>query len=102
MLGEYYLFKAIGFFERLSGVISLIAAMFTVTWIQRHNELTALMAAGISRVRVVMPVIVACITMAILTGAGRELVIPRFRQQIVVATPQPDGRSGPASAAPSG
>lgn len=81
-LGDYYFYKSIGFFERLSGVISLIAAMFTVTWIQRHNELTALMAAGISRVRVVKPVIFACVTLALLTAAGRELVIPRMRQQL--------------------
>ncbi len=80
VLGGYYFFKSIGFFERLSGVISLIAAMFTVTWIQRHNELTALMAAGISRARVVKPVIMACITLAALTALGREMVIPRLRQ----------------------
>jgi len=82
VLSEYYFYKSIGFFERLSGVISLIAAMFTVTWIQRHNELTALMAAGISRVRVVKPVIMACVTLAVLTAAGRELVIPRMRQEL--------------------
>jgi lipopolysaccharide export system permease protein len=82
VLGEYYFYKSIGFFERLSGVISLIAAMFTVAWIQRHNELTALMAAGISRVRVVKPVILACVALALLTAAGRELIIPRFRQQL--------------------
>lgn len=82
VLGGYYFFKSIGFFERLSGVISLIAAMFTVTWIQRHNELTALMAAGISRARVVKPVIMACITLAVLTALGRETVIPRLRPQM--------------------
>jgi lipopolysaccharide export system permease protein len=82
VLGEYYFYKSIGFFERLSGVISLIAAMFTVAWIQRHNELTALMAAGITRVRVVKPVIVACITLAVLTAVGREVVIPRLRKQM--------------------
>ena len=30
-------------------MLTLIAAMFTVTWIQRHNELTALEAAGIPK-----------------------------------------------------
>ncbi len=82
VLSGYYFYKSIGFFERLSGVISLIAAMFTVTWIQRHNELTALMAAGISRVRVVKPVISACVALALLTAVGREMVIPRMRQEL--------------------
>ena len=63
-------------------MISLIAAMFTVAWIQRHNELTALMAAGITRVRVVKPVIMACITLAVLTAIGREAIIPRLRKQM--------------------
>ena len=82
VLADYYFYKSIGFFERLSGVISLIAAMFTVTWIQRHNELTALMAAGLSRVRIVKPVIIACIALALLTAVGREVIIPRFRAQL--------------------
>ena len=82
VMGEYCFYRSIGFFERLSGVIALIAAMFTVTWIQRHNELTALMAAGVSRARVVKPVIAACITIALLTATGRELVIPRLRSEL--------------------
>lgn len=82
VLVEYCFYRSIGFFERLSGVISLIAAVFTVTWIQRHNELTALMAAGISRARVVQPVIAACITIALFTAAGRELLIPRLRTEL--------------------
>ena len=33
--------------------------MFTITWIQRHQEMTALFAAGVSRVRVLRPVLIA-------------------------------------------
>ena len=51
VLSEYYFYKSIGFFERLSGVISLIAAMFTVAWIQRHNELTAPWPRAYARTR---------------------------------------------------
>ena len=47
----------IAFFDRMSGVLTLIAVMFTVTWIQRHQEMTALLAAGISRRRVLRPVL---------------------------------------------
>ena len=91
VLGEYYFYKSIGFFERLSGVISLIAAMFTVAWIQRHNELTALMAAGISRVRVVKPVIMACITLAVLTAVGREVDHSAVAQANEPRRSRPDG-----------
>ena len=46
---------AISFFDRTSGILTLISAMFTVTWIQRHNELTALQAAGVAKFRVLRP-----------------------------------------------
>ncbi len=82
LMGQYYVFRTLMFFERVSGVLALVAAMFTVTWIQRHNELTALMAAGISRVRVVTPVIAAAAAISLVTAAGRECVIPNFRAQL--------------------
>ena len=47
ILGEFYAYRAIVFFDRIGGILTMISAMFTVTWIQRHNELTALMAAGV-------------------------------------------------------
>ena len=40
--GRVYAYRALSFFDSTSQIVSLIAAMFTVTWIQRHNELTAL------------------------------------------------------------
>lgn len=82
MMGEYYAFRTLKVFEQLGGVLALVAAMFTVTWIQRHNELTALMAAGISRMRVVTPVIVAAAAISLISATARELVIPNFRAQL--------------------
>jgi lipopolysaccharide export system permease protein len=82
LLGRHYSYQSIAFFDRLAGMLTLIAAMFTVTWIQRHNEMTALMSAGISRIRVVAPVIVGAIVISVIAAANRELVIPRFRHQL--------------------
>src|SRR3989304_1388656 len=58
-LAGFYAYRAIAFFDRTSGVLTLVALMFTVTWIQRHHEMTALLAAGITRTRVLRPVLVA-------------------------------------------
>ncbi len=82
LMGRYYIFRAIFFFDRMAGILTLVSAMFTVTWIRRHNELTALMAAGISRVRVVLPVICASMLIALFAAANRELVIPNFREEL--------------------
>ena len=79
---SFYGYKAIMFFDVLSGLLTLAAAMFTVAMIQRHNEMTALLAAGISRLRVVRPMIVAGVVISILAAMSRELVIPKFRDEL--------------------
>lgn len=79
---QYYTLRSIYFFDRTSGVLALIAAMFTVTWIQRYNELTALLAAGLPTRRVMKPVFVAAIAISLLAAANREIIIPRFSHQL--------------------
>lgn len=79
---SFYGYQCIMFFERLSGLLTLMASMFTVAWLQRHNEMTALQAAGLRRLRIVRPLIVAGVTIACVSATGRELVIPRFREQL--------------------
>lgn len=83
VLGEFYLFRSIFFFDRISAVLAMVAAMFTITWIQRHQELTALMAAGISRIRAAKPVLAAALVVTIVATATREFVIPLARHELV-------------------
>ena len=82
VLGRYYVCHSVWFFDRTVGLVTLTAAMFTVAWLQRHNELTALMAAGIPRVRVVRPVIGAAIVVVFLGALNREMVIPLLRDEL--------------------
>ena len=82
VLLEFYSYRAIDLFDQTSGVLALAAAMFTVTWIERHNEMTALMAAGVSRFRVLVPVMIAALLLACFAAANRELVIPQIREQL--------------------
>ncbi len=82
LLGSYYGYRMILFFDRTSALLTLISAMFTVTWIQRHNELTALLSAGISRVRVVAPIIAAAVSLSLAAVAVREVVIPRLANEL--------------------
>lgn len=80
--GRYYAFQSLGFFNKTSGVLTLIAAMFTVTWIQRHNEMTALLAAGVPRLKVLKPVLIAAIGVAIAAAGMREFVLPELRHEL--------------------
>jgi lipopolysaccharide export system permease protein len=81
-LASYYGYRSLAFFDKMSGVLTLIAVMFTVTWIQRHHEMTALLAAGIPRLRVLRPVLIAAVGISLLAAANREIVIPNIRHQL--------------------
>jgi len=82
IMGVFYAYRAIAFFDRTSGVMTLIAVMFTITWIQRHHEMTALLAAGISRIRVLRPVLLAAIFVGLLAAANREVIMPNIREHL--------------------
>lgn len=82
LLARYYGCQSVMVLDRSASLIMLIAAMFTVTWIQRHNEMTALLAAGVPRWRILLPVILASATLVGMAIANRELVIPSLRDQL--------------------
>jgi len=82
VLFEYYGARSLTFIDQLSGVLTLIAAMFTLAAIERHNEVTALMAAGISKTRVVMPLIAMVVVVSLLATASREWAIPAVKHKL--------------------
>jgi lipopolysaccharide export system permease protein len=84
ILVSFYAYRAVHFFDRTSGILTLTAVMFTVTWIQRHHEMTALLAAGITRTRVLRPVLMAAIGVSLLAAANRELFMPTIRHQLAL------------------
>lgn len=83
IMGKYYAYRSLSFFDRTGGILAMIAALFTATWLQRHNELTAMLAAGISKFRVIKPLLAAAIVVSLLGVANRELVIPRIRNELM-------------------
>lgn len=94
VLAKYYSYRSLAFFDRTSGILALIAAMFTVTWIQRHNELTALLAAGIPRMTVLRPLIFAALAITVVAAVCREFVVPGIRQELARDYKNLDGQAG--------
>ncbi len=80
VLASYYSCRLIWFFDATSPVISLASAMFALSWLERHNELTALLAAGVTRWRLARPVIVFSAVVALVAAGNRELLLPRIRE----------------------
>lgn len=82
VLLAYYGPQAPWFFDLISRVVSLIAAVFAVTWLQSNNEMPALMAAGISRWRIIKPLVAAVGVVSLLAAMNREIVIPLMRDRL--------------------
>jgi lipopolysaccharide export system permease protein len=82
-IGVYYSYKIAQVFDRLCEAIVLLAAMFTVAWIQRNNELLPVLSAGVSTRRMVVPVLLGACGMLGLTIANQELVLPRVDNYIL-------------------
>lgn len=82
VLGRYYGFRLISFFDATSGVIALASGMFALSWLERHNELTALLAAGVTRWRIARPALIFAGCVALIAAANRELVLPQIRHSL--------------------
>jgi lipopolysaccharide export system permease protein len=81
-MGRYYLIKMSMFYDRLCGVITMMAAIFTVTWMQRNNELLAMLAAGISTRRVIRPVLISAVVVSSLAVINQELIMPQIAAEL--------------------
>lgn len=88
-IGQYYSVRVLQIFDRLSEAITLIAAVFTVSWMQRNNELLPQLSAGVSTQRVVRPVLIGAGAMLVLGPMNQELVIPRIADELMVPRDDP-------------
>ena len=82
VMGRYYLIHQSLFFDYLCGVIGMMAAIFTVTWMQRNNEQLAILAAGVSTHRAIRPVLLSSVIVSTFAVANQELVMPRYAEEL--------------------
>src|SRR5438876_12008553 len=79
---RFYAFRWVAFLDVTSGVLALVAAMFTITLFQSRNEMTALLAAGVAKRRICLPIIAAAVAISLLAAGARELVLPRYAKEL--------------------
>lgn len=82
VLLEYYGPYTLTIFERLSGLLALLALLFAISWIYRTNELTALLAAGITKRRVMRPLMIASVCVIGSAALAREFWIPLYQDRL--------------------
>ena len=90
-IGSYYGYRMTKFFDQLCEPIVLLAAMFTIAFMQRSNELLPLLSAGMSTRRVVLPVLASAWVMLSLAVANEEFIIPRVANHLTLERDDPDG-----------
>ena len=83
VLIDYYRPRIYLFFDRTSALLALVAAIFAISLLQRHNELTAIMAAGVPARRVIRPLIIAAGLVALFGILNREICIPSVQEKLI-------------------
>lgn len=80
---DFYGPRVAEIFEKTSAVWTLMAAVFTISLLQRRREMTAMEAAGIRRSRILLPIFCFSVFVMILGIANREWILPRVRDNLV-------------------
>jgi len=75
-VGTYYAFHSLEYFTEVGGVAIVVAAGFTLARMNTSNELTAIMASGVSLRRVLLPIVICSAAMSVLIVVDREIIIP--------------------------
>lgn len=91
-IGSYYGYNLFLYFSQLSGIITLVAASFTLARMQRSNELTAILASGTSLYRVAAPVVAVGLILNTLWIIDQEVVIPHIAHKLARPHDDVDGQ----------
>ncbi|MFO0935205.1 MAG: LptF/LptG family permease [Gemmataceae bacterium] len=91
-IATYYGYRITQIFDKLSEFITLLAAVFTVSWMQRSNELMPQLSAGVSTRRVIRPVVLGALMTIAFAPLNQELLIPRIADALQVPRDDPESR----------
>jgi len=71
------------YFRDFAGMITVVAAAFSLGKMVRSNELTAMMASGVSLKRIIVPIIVLSLLLTGLLVVDQEFIIPPIGDELV-------------------
>lgn len=96
MLGiifSYYGYQTLTYFTELGGVIIVAGAAFSLASMNRTNELTAMLASGVSMHRVVVPIVICSALLGGLIVLDQEFIIPlpSVTERLIRSRDDPNG-----------
>jgi len=80
---SYYTLQSMLYFRDFAGMITVIAAAFSLGKMTRNNELVAVMASGVSLKRVIAPIVLLALLLTGLLVVDQELIIPPLADKLV-------------------
>jgi len=80
---NYYGIQSMLYFRNFAGMITIIAAVFSLGKMTHNNELIAIMASGVSLKRVIAPIVFLAILLIAPLIIVQEVLIPRFANQLI-------------------
>ncbi len=93
VISSFYGYQMLVYFTELGGIIITAAAAFSLATMNRTNELTAMLASGVSLHRVIVPIILCSILMSGLIVIDQEFIIPRVSDKLVRSRDDTDAES---------
>jgi len=88
---KYYLFHVPQVFDLMAEPIALLAATFTVSWMQRNNEMLPQLSAGIPTRRIIRPVLIGGTFAIALAPLNTEFIIPEVADELMASRDDPEG-----------
>lgn len=88
---NYYAIQQLAYFTELGGVIIVASAAFSLAMMNRTNELTAMLASGVSLRRVVLPIIICSILLNGLIVLDQEVLMPPNASRLAMDRDDPLG-----------
>jgi len=79
---EFYGPRLLDLFDRTAPILTLLAAVSAMAWMQRRQELTAIEAAGVPRGRLFRTLMLASLSILALTIVNREYWVPKYRNEL--------------------
>jgi lipopolysaccharide export system permease protein len=79
----FYALNTTLYFRDFAGMITVVAAAFSLGKMVRSNELVAVMASGVSLKRVIAPIVILALLFTALLIVNQELLIPPLSDKLV-------------------
>ncbi len=87
----YYGYRVPQLFDLMAEPITLMAAAFSVSWMQRNNELLPQLSAGIPTRRAIRPILLGAAVTLSLGPLNQEFLIPKVADQLMTQRDDPEG-----------